>query len=260
MKTKLFINRPNFTAGITLKDDSEPENGNMAIHACFNTEKVIENRRNLAAFLHCELNNFVSSRQTHSANFYRVTKKDKGRGAVIMDDAIPDTDALYTYEPDLLLCCFTSDCVPVILYNERTGMTGVIHSGWQGTVKEITPKLLGHLIENEDCDPKALQVFIGPAISQDRFEVDRDVYDQFMRLGYADEYIRFDEETRKFHIDNQLVVKRQCEMHGIESSRILIDRTCTFDDPKCFSYRQDKNCGRHLSFIIRRSQEQFCEK
>ena len=59
-----------------------------------------------------------------------------------MDTAIPDTDALYTYEPNLVLCSFTADCVPVIFYNEVNGLIGVIHSGWQGTVKEITSEAL----------------------------------------------------------------------------------------------------------------------
>ena len=31
-----------------------------------------------------------------------------------MDTAISNTDALYTLEPNLLLCSFTADCVPVI--------------------------------------------------------------------------------------------------------------------------------------------------
>ena len=42
----------------------------------------------------------------------------KGLGSYQSDTAIADTDALYTYEPNLLLCSFTVDCVPVIFYNE----------------------------------------------------------------------------------------------------------------------------------------------
>ncbi|HJF30571.1 MAG TPA: laccase domain-containing protein, partial [Sporosarcina psychrophila] len=46
-------------------------------------------------------------------------------------------------------------------------------------------------------------------------------------------------------------VKKQCEMAGIPAERISIDRTCTYIDPAGFSYRQDKKCGRHLSFIMK---------
>ena len=147
---------------------------------------------------------------------------------------------------------YTADCVPIIFYHEVSGLIGIIHSGWQGTVKEITPKLLDHLIDYEDCDPEHLNIIIGSALSQDKFEVDGDVFEKFRDLGYAGEYIRFNKQTNKYHIDNQLVVRKQCEMKGISPNKIQIDRTCTFKDQEHFSYRQDKNCGRHLSFIMKK--------
>ena len=58
----------------------------------------------------------------------------------------------------------------------KKGLIGVIHSGWQGTVKEITTKLFDHLIHVEQCDPKDFRVQIGAALSQEKFEVDEDVY------------------------------------------------------------------------------------
>lgn len=252
MNTNLYPTPTNLTAGFTLKDPTEPERSNMALHACDNTEKIIENRKKLAAFLKCDLGDFVCAYQCHSPNFHKVTREDRGCGSTSMESAILNTDALYTYEPNLLLCCFTADCVPLILYNEVTGLTGVIHSGWQGTVQEITTKVLEHLIDVEHCDPKDTHIIIGPAISQEKFEVDQDVYDRFKALGYADEFICFNEETHKYHIDNQLVVKRQCQLQGIPTEHISIDRTCTYTSPDCFSHRRDKTCGRHLSFIIKK--------
>jgi YfiH family protein len=224
----------------------------MALHACENTESVLENRRKLAASLNCGLEDFVSAHQCHSANFHKVTRNDRGRGSVTMDDAILDTDALYTFEPNILLCCFTADCVPLILYSEADGLVGTIHSGWEGTVKEITPKVLRHLIRTENIDPQNIKIIIGPAISQEKFEVDRDVYDRFKALGYADEFMNFNVQNDKHHIDNQLTVKRQCELQGIPAVNITVNRTCTHAGSDCFSHRRDKSCGRHLSFIIRR--------
>ncbi len=254
MNTNLYPTPDHFIAGMTLKDPAEPESNNMALHACDNTENIIENRRSLAAFLNCGLDDFVCAWQSHSANFHKVTLVDKGRGSDTMDTAIQNTDALYTYEPNLLLCCFTADCVPLILYSEVTGLIGVIHSGWQGTVQEITPKVLKHLIQVENCDPKDIHVFIGPAISQEKFEADQDVCDRFKALGYAEEFIYFNDQTRKYHIDNQLVVKRQCELQGVPAENISVDRTCTYTGSDCYSHRRDKICGRHLSFIMRKSE------
>ncbi len=252
MNTIVHLNANILLAGITLKDHAEPESNNMALHACENTENIIENRKKLAAFLNCGLEDFVCAYQTHSANFHKVTRADKGRGSDTMEAAIPDTDALYTFAPGLLLCCFTADCVPLILYSEVDGLVGVIHSGWGGTVKEITRKVLQHLDQIEHCNPRDIHISIGPAISQDKFEVDEDVCNRFKALGYAEEFIYYNVGTGKYHIDNQLVVKRQCELQGIPTNQISVDRTCTYTSPDCFSHRRDKGGGRHMSFIIRK--------
>ncbi|WP_342507278.1 peptidoglycan editing factor PgeF [Sporosarcina sp. FSL K6-2383] len=252
MTTNLYINNSKFIAGMTMKNDAEPEHNNMALHACENSKRIVENRQKLAISLQYELDDFVCANQTHSANFHRVTPEDKGRGARQMDTAITDTDALYTYEPNIVLCSFTADCVPVIFYNEVKGLIGVIHSGWQGTAKEITLKLFEHLTQAEQCNPSDFHVQIGVALSQEKFEVDEDVYVKFKNLGYADEFMYHNEQTHKYHIDNQLTVQKQCVLAGIPAEQIMMDRTCTYVDPSGFSYREDKKSGRHLSFIVRK--------
>lgn len=252
MKTTIYLNNEKFIFGTTMKDNAELEQNNMALHACENPELILANREKLAETLQCGLNDFVCANQTHSANFHKVTLADKGRGADRTDTAIADTDALYTYEPNLVLSSFTADCVPVIFHNEETGLIGVIHSGWQGTIKEISLKLFEHLKQVEQCDLHDVHVQIGAALSQEKFEVDKDVYLKFKALGYADEFMYYNEESNKYHIDNQQTVKKQCELAGIPSSHIKIDPTCTYVSPNGFSYRQDKKSGRHLSFIMRK--------
>lgn len=252
MKTNIYVDNEKFIAGTTIKDETAFENNNMALHTCVSTDNVLKNRQKLATALHCDLDHFVCTHQTHSANFHKVTLGDTGRGAKHPDTAIMNTDALYTYEPNLLLCSFTADCVPVIFYNEAKGLIGVVHSGWQGTIKEITLKLFQHLIEVEKCNPSDFHVQIGTALSQKKFEVDADVYLKFKDLGYADTFMYINEETHKYHIDNQQTVKKQCELTGIPSHQITIDPTCTYLSPSGFSYREDKKSGRHMSFIMRK--------
>lgn len=123
------------------------------------------------------------------------------------------------------------------------GLIGVIHSGWQGTVKEITYKVFEHLKQAEKCDPSDFYVHLGTALSQEKFEVDEDVYVKFKNLGYAEDFMYYKEETNKYHINNQQTVKRQCELAGIPPKNITIDSTCTFISPQGFSYREDKKAG-----------------
>ena len=253
MKTRLYFNSANLTAGLTMKDAVEFELNNMALHACENPELIVENRRKLADFLQLRLTDFVCASQTHSANFYRVEAADKGRGSTDTDHSVADTDALYTFEKDIVLSTFAADCVPVLLYNETRGLIGAVHSGWQGTAKEVTLKLFEHLKTEEGCKPEDFHVQIGAALSQEKFEVDEDVYLRFKSLGYADEFIFQNFETGKYHIDNQNTVKKQCELAGIPTGHISIDLTCTYMNPEGFSYREDKKSGRHMGFIVRRA-------
>lgn len=252
MNIKNYFDNPTYTAGITLKDLRYQELNNMALHTCEHVDSILNNRKQLAAQLQIPLERFVCMNQTHSANFHHVTKQDIGRGAIDVKTAIPNTDALYTYEPNILLCSFTADCVPVLFYHETNGLIGAIHSGWQGTVKEITRKLFEHLKREEMCDLEKVHLQIGMALSQKKFEVDEDVYMKFKQLGYADEFMYFHEQTKKYHIDNQQVVKKQCMLAGIPSHQIKIDQTCTFQSDTGFSYRQDRKSGRHVSFIMRK--------
>lgn len=252
MNVKIYLENEKLIAGITLIDEGELENGNMALHVCKNTDDVLVNRRRLATLLNCNPEDFVFCNQTHSDHFYRVGYADKGRGAFNTDSAIHDTDAVYTFEQEIVLCSMTADCVPVLFYHESAGLIGAIHSGWMGTVNEITPKLLNHLIKEEHCNPADFDVFIGMALSQEKFEVDSDVYQRFKALGYADELMYYNEQTGKYHVDNQMVVRKQLELKGINPERISVDRTCTYQSAEGFSYRQARNCGRHLSFIMRK--------
>lgn len=249
---KLYINNAQLIAGITLKEQNAPEQNNMALHVCEDAQTILKNREKLATKLSFSTQQFVYAQQTHSANFYKVEKKDTGRGTTSLTTAIPNTDALYTYESGIVLTAFSADCVPILLHNTTTGVIGAVHSGWQGTVKEIMPNLLQKLIVVEKNPPEAFHIYINPALSQQKFEVDRDVYDKFKALGYADDFMYLNEQTAKYHIDNQLTVKKQCELAGIPTKQIYVDDTCTFLSDAGFSYRQDKKAGRHMSFITKK--------
>ncbi|GEK33702.1 peptidoglycan editing factor PgeF [Kurthia sibirica] len=252
MTTKLYIDHDFIQAGITLKNEQIPDNNNMALHCCDLPQEVLMNRQRLAKSLQIDLQQLVVANQTHSATIYKVVDTDKGRGALSVKDAIADTDALYTFEKNIMLGIFTADCVPVIFHEPSRGLIGVIHSGWQGTIQEISSAVMHHLITIEQIDPQLLHVHLGRALSQDKFEVDYDVFEKFEALGYAEPFMYYKEETDKYHIDNQLVVKRQFERAGVPSTQITVDATCTFLHDDGFSYRQNRADGRHMTFIRRK--------
>src|SRR5699024_7940755 len=158
------------------RNATRKEENSMGLLAAQDQAAIIENRESVAEYLQIPLEQFVFANQTHSSNFHLVTEEDAGKGAFTRQDAIPETDALYTYDSNLVWNSSTADCAPVPLYNDVTGLIATVHSGRQGTGKEITPKLLKRLIHQENSAPADIKVILGPARSQKKLEVDEDVH------------------------------------------------------------------------------------
>src|SRR5699024_1197528 len=153
---------------------------------------------------------------------------------------------------NIVLCSFSADCVPIVFYHETEDIIGAIHSGWKGTVQEITRKTFQHLLEEEHCAVEGFRIYIGAAICQEQFEVDEDVAEQYRALTYADDFILYDDKRKKYHIDNQATIVKQLELVGLKREQMIVDTTCTFLSDDGFSHRRDKGKGRHMAFIRRK--------
>ena len=197
MKTKDFVLNKNnvlefknedninifFSTNLDGKSTGDYKGLNLALHVGDDDNTVVENRQIYAEKIGIDLSNFVYSNQTHSDLYYQVTSKDINKGTTSTLDAIKDVDCLYTFEDDIVLNMFYADCTPVYFYSKIDNLIGVIHAGWQGTVKEITYKVLTHIINDHNIDPANLTVIVGPSISQESFEVEGDVIEK-LNDGY----------------------------------------------------------------------------
>lgn len=243
----------NILAGTTLKDIEQKENNNMALHTKGNLLDIVNNRRNLCLDLETDLDHCVFSQQTHSDHIHCVTKEDLGKGSQSYDTAIADCDALYTRESDILIGVFHADCVPVLLYDPFENIIAAIHSGWQGTVKEITRKTLQHLMDHEHVDPANVRAYIGPAIGYRSFEVGKDVYEQVEQMSFdTSGYITYLPNEKALVNNRGLNIRMLLDL-GVLMENITINKSDTFvSNDALFSYRRDHECGRHLSYIIRK--------
>ena len=253
MMIQFYDTPENLIAGTTLKDNQQTLNGNLALHTGEDATQVVENRQTLADALQVDVDQFVFANQTHSKKAYRVKAWDRGRGSLSTEDAVDDVDALYTYESDVVVGVFTADCVPVIFYDEDSGLIGAIHSGWKGTVQDIVSATFAQIKnENPDIYMGNIKAILGPSIAQKSFEVDKDVADQFKALGYADDFIQWDDKGQKYLVDNQATVAEQLKRVGVLENNITVSDQDTFEMVDGFSYRLDKTPGRHFNFITRK--------
>ena len=251
MKLKPWMNNSYILSGTTLRDPHEKENGNMALHVPGNKDNILENRKAFGKEIGKDLSDCVFACQTHSDHFYKVENKDKGKGSLHYEDGIADCDALYTTEKGIVLGVFHADCVPVLLYDPITSLVAAIHSGWQGTVKEITSKVVSHIIQTEGVDPANLQAYIGCAIEKNSLEIGMDVIEKVQAMSFDTSSYLIRKNEDKAYMDNKGLNMKMLLNAGVLAENIHIDRNDTFQENDAFfSYRRDHNCGRHMTYIM----------
>ena len=136
---------------------------------------VRQNRRRLAAALGASLEDFVFARQVHGAGVRVVGAADRGSGALCLDDAIADADALVTATPGVVLAILTADCVPIVLHDPVAGVLACVHAGWRGTVAGVSAAALAAM-QALGSRPSDVIAGIGPAIAAARYQVGADVH------------------------------------------------------------------------------------
>jgi YfiH family protein len=68
-----------------------------------------------------------------------------------------------------------ADCVPILLYDPLKRAVGIVHAGWEGTVKQIAAAAVRAMTANFGSRPADILAGIGPSIGPDHYEVGVDV-------------------------------------------------------------------------------------
>lgn len=106
----------------------------------------------------------IDMEQVHSNHFSEIS------GA--SNQTLLGTDAIFTRQRGLHLKVKHADCLPVLLYHPLP-LIGVVHAGRKSTQKNILRNLLQQL-KNEYSITDNLQLWFGPAICNDCYQINRD--------------------------------------------------------------------------------------
>ena len=153
---------------------------NLSLSVGDDPARVLENRRRLAAALGANPSDFVFARQVHGAGVRIVGPAERGSGAFTLDDAVPDTDALVTTSPDVVLAILTADCVPIVLHDPVAGVLACVHAGWRGTVARV-PAAAVAAMQSLGSRPSDILAGVGPAVASARYQVGPDVHQAVTR-------------------------------------------------------------------------------
>ncbi len=178
--------------------------------------------------------------QTHSAQVKVVEQRDVGCG--FSKPALPVVDAVCTDMHDILLVVKGADCVPILFHDPVSGAVAAAHSGRKGTQASIAVQVVKSLQEHYQSKPADLQVWVGPGVSGEHYQVSQSVYDEFVQATGVPQPLGR-------HLDLRAVIVADLLRAGVSQRRLHCNRECTYASDKYFSYRQDKDCGRQLSAI-----------
>jgi len=167
----------------------------------------------------------------------------------VIEDAPPerlDGDALVTAVSGLLLVIKTADCLPLLLVDERRRVIAAVHAGWRGTKARIARKAVEVLVSRFGTDPADLWAALGPCIGPSCYEVGEDVRREFMAGAFPERLFVPAGHPGKFFFDLQAANVSQLESAGIAPGRIVAASRCTHCDPRCFSWRRDRDPKRRM--------------
>jgi YfiH family protein len=172
-------------------------------------------------------------KQIHSNSIYKFHDWFIGRQG----------DGMFTSRKFLPCVINVADCVPILIKNRNKNEVCAIHAGWKGLKNGIIKKAVNMFSGPE----KELNAWIGPSISQKKYEVSYKFISTFSKvnMGFESCFQSFDD---KYFLDLQMVAKLQL----LESKLTVIDivQRCVFEEASSFySFRREKP-KRRMSAII----------
>jgi YfiH family protein len=145
-----------------------------------------------------------------------------------------------------VLVVMTADCLPVLIASRTGEVVGVAHAGWRG----LAGGVLEAAIAAMQVPPAGIQVWLGPAITQDAFEVGDDVRQAFTGIDPAAAECFARNESGRWQADLYALTRQRLRHAGV--SEIFGSERCTYGDPeRYFSHRREAPCGRMASLIWR---------
>jgi polyphenol oxidase len=163
----------------------------------------------------------------------------------------PTADASVASHPGRVCVVMVADCLPV-LFTDRDGTrVAAAHAGWRGLAAGVLERTVNAL----GVPGRELRAWLGPAISQEHFEVGDDVRGAFVDADpeAAGAFVR--NPRGRWQADLAWLARRRLGALGITD--VAGGEWCTFADrERFFSHRRDGHanagkCGRMAALIWR---------
>jgi len=202
---------------------------NIADHVADNSQRVFDNRKKLVKYYDLP----------SEPRYLNQIHSDK---CLTFNSSECEGDAIYTNKKNEVCAILTADCLPIFISDALGQEVAVIHAGWKGLLKGVIEETI------KSFDSKNLVAHFGPAISQDKFEVGKEVRDQYISKDSIFKSA-FKTITGKQYLD--LYHAAKLILNTFDIYKISGGDECTFKQKdEYFSFRRDgKNSGRMANLI-----------
>ena len=157
---------------------------------------------------------------------------------------LPQADACIARHRAAVCVVMTADCLPVLLCDTQGSVVGVAHAGWKG----LAAGVIEATVKSMDVAPETVMAWLGPAISQDAFEVGEEVRAAFVAVQPQAASAFVAGQGGKWFADLYTLARLRLNALGI--TRVYGGGSCTFRErEQYYSYRRDGATGRMGTFI-----------
>ncbi|MDH4463536.1 MAG: peptidoglycan editing factor PgeF [Acidovorax sp.] len=162
---------------------------------------------------------------------------------------LPVADASITTQRGVACTVLVADCLPVLFATADGAGVGAAHAGWRGLAHGVLEATLARLCEATGQAPAQVHAWLGACIGPTQFEVGEDVRAAFGPACEA--FFKPGQVPGKWMADLPGLARWRLQQAGV----VLISggQWCTVSAPeRFFSYRRDRQTGRHAAAIWRR--------
>ena len=161
-------------------------------------------------------------------------------------NTIREGDAIYSDQETVICAVLTADCLPVLLCSTDGAETAAVHAGWRGLCNGVIEATLAEFA----APGESILAWLGPAISQDAFEVGDEVRASFLSVHTNAENCFRQNSSGRWQADLYALARQRLAASGV--SAVSGGTRCTYSESDIFfSYRRDGQCGRMATFIAR---------
>lgn len=230
-----------FTTKLHGQSKIMPESLNMSFNVNDDIAFILKNRRAVCNALAIDFDKLTNTKQVHKDYVIYVDEKSAGFGNDSFEQAIDDTDAVFTDKKGIPLMLLFADCTPVIIGDPVSKAVAVVHAGWRGTVQNIVQKTLYTMQKQLGVNPADCYAAAGPSMGPCCYQVGEEVYSEARKnlTGYEEFFV--EQGNKQWLFDMWQANKRQLLKAGLLPANIVLSKVCTHCNKELFfSHRADK--------------------